>query len=81
MKCAICAIAKNENDYINEWCKYHLNLGFDEIYIFDNNKDMIKDNKSFTTQYRCYHDLKAQKVIKVYYKDFEKFFHRENHEI
>ena len=51
------------------------------IYIFDNNKDMIKDNKSFTTQYRCYHDLKAQKVIKVYYKDFEKFFHRENHEI
>ena len=38
MKCVICAIAKNENDYINEWCKYHLNLGFDEIYIYDNNE-------------------------------------------
>jgi hypothetical protein len=38
MKCCICAIAKNENDYINEWCKYHLNLGFDKIFIFDNNE-------------------------------------------
>lgn len=37
MKCAICAIAKNENDYINDWCKWHLELGFDKIYLFDNN--------------------------------------------
>ena len=37
MKCAICAIAKNENDYINDWCKWHLDLGFDKIYLFDNN--------------------------------------------
>ena len=33
----ICAIAKCENEYINDWCKYHLDLGFDDIYIFDNN--------------------------------------------
>lgn len=38
MKCAICAIAKNENDYINDWVKYHIDLGFDEIYLFDNNE-------------------------------------------
>ena len=48
------------------------------IYIFDKNEDMIKDNHEFTTQYRCYHDLTSQKVIKVNYRDFEGFFSREN---
>ena len=48
------------------------------IYIFENDGDMIKDNYQFTTQYRCYHDLIPQKVIKVNYKDFEDFFVREN---
>lgn len=38
MKTAICAIAKNENDYINDWCEWHINLGFDKIFIFDNNE-------------------------------------------
>ncbi len=47
------------------------------IYIFEKSDDMIKDNHQFTTQYRCYHDLKPQKVIKVNYKDFEEFFLRE----
>lgn len=37
MNTAICAIAKNENDYINDWCKWHLSIGIDKIYIFDNN--------------------------------------------
>jgi len=39
MKTAICSIAKMENDYVNDWCRYHLNLGFDDIYIFDNNDE------------------------------------------
>lgn len=33
----ICAIAKNEERYIKEWVDYHLWLGFDKIYIYDNN--------------------------------------------
>ena len=37
MNLSICAIAKNENLYINDWCKYHLDGGFDRIFIFDNN--------------------------------------------
>ncbi len=37
MKCVVCAIAKNENPYINEWVKYYLNLGFEQIYLYDNN--------------------------------------------
>ena len=32
----ICALAKNEEDYVNEWVKFHLNIGFDKIYIYDN---------------------------------------------
>ena len=38
MNVAICALAKYENEYINEWVKYHLNLGFDRIVLFDNNE-------------------------------------------
>lgn len=48
------------------------------IYIFEKSEDMIKDNNVLTTQYRCYHELTPQKVIKVNYRDFEEFFSREN---
>jgi glycosyltransferase involved in cell wall biosynthesis len=37
MKSAICAIARNEEDYLLEWITYHLNLGFDHIFLCDNN--------------------------------------------
>lgn len=33
----ICAIAKYENDYLVEWVEHHLSIGFDKIYIYDNN--------------------------------------------
>ena len=34
---SICLLAKNENDYINEWLDWHLNkLKFNHIYIYDN---------------------------------------------
>lgn len=32
----IVAIARLENDYINEWVGYHRKLGFDHIYLYDN---------------------------------------------
>jgi len=32
----IVAIAKLESDYIKEWVKYHLELGFEKIYLYDN---------------------------------------------
>lgn len=38
MKIILCAMAKKENKYINEWCKWHLSLGFDHIYLYDNNE-------------------------------------------
>ena len=33
---AICLLAKNENDYINEWLEWHINLGAEHFYIYDN---------------------------------------------
>lgn len=38
MRTAICAIAKNEQWYINDWIEYHLKLGIDHIYLYDNNE-------------------------------------------
>ena len=32
----IVAIAKFEQDYIEEWVLYHLALGFERIYLYDN---------------------------------------------
>ena len=37
MKFGIGVLVKNENLYLREWVKYHINLGFDKIVLFDNN--------------------------------------------
>ena len=37
MRIGICAIAKNEDFYIDEFIRYHLKLGVDQICIFQNN--------------------------------------------
>lgn len=39
MKNVICAIARNEKKYLTDFCNYHLNLGFDEIHIYDNGQN------------------------------------------
>lgn len=36
-KCALVCIAKDEDDYIQEWVDYHLKLGFSDIYVWQNN--------------------------------------------
>ena len=33
----LCAIAKDEDPFLVEWTEFHLRLGFEHIYIFDNN--------------------------------------------
>ena len=45
IRTALVCIAKNENPYISEFVRYHLDLGFDMIYIGDNND---KDGETFT---------------------------------
>ena len=36
MRVIICAMAKNEHLYINDWVNHYVKLGFDKIYIYDN---------------------------------------------
>ena len=57
MKTAIICIAKNEDKYIKEWVNYHLNLGFDNIIICDNDDEdiiskIIDDNRVIILDYR-----------------------------
>lgn len=35
MKNLICAIIKNEHNYLAEWIEHHLSIGFDDIYLFE----------------------------------------------
>lgn len=49
-KIALCCMGKCENHYIREWVEYHVGLGFDKIFIYDNNdtvgehfEDVISD--------------------------------------
>ena len=36
MRIVLCAMAKNEHKYINDFVNYYTRLGFDKIYIYDN---------------------------------------------
>ncbi len=36
MRIVICAIARMENHYIKDWVDYHLTIGFDHIFLYDN---------------------------------------------
>lgn len=53
-KVAICAIAKNEDLYLDEWVEHYLKLGASHIYIIDNNDNEteklkeLKANKNIT---------------------------------
>lgn len=42
-KVALVAIAKDEDNYIEEWIQYYLKLGVDAIYIYQNNWRMNSD--------------------------------------
>lgn len=57
MRVYLCALAKNEHLYINEWVSHYLKLGFDKIFLFDNDDNSspyIKDfiDKEFQDQVR-----------------------------
>lgn len=84
MKVVLCAIAKNENNYIREWVKYHLKLGFDQIYLYDNNDingehfedviaDYINDERVIVLDIRG--ERKAQiKAYNDFYNTYAKLY-------
>lgn len=39
LKIAVCAICRNEIDYIEEWVSFYKDAGFDSVYIYDNVSD------------------------------------------
>ena len=71
MKTALVAIGRRENEYAREWVSHHLALGFDHIYIYDNNHkgeehfedvlgDFIADGKVTIIDWRNFE--KAQRM-------------------
>lgn len=48
MKVALVCIAKNEDNYIEEWVKYHKKIGFDSIFIYENDWDCNFDDPIIT---------------------------------
>lgn len=36
----ICSIVKDENEYLEEWIRYHLKIGVTQIYLYDNGSKM-----------------------------------------
>lgn len=41
----ICTVQKDEHMYNDEWTSYHLGLGFDKIFIYDNSVDSSLEKK------------------------------------
>lgn len=46
LKVALVCIAKDEDNYIEEWINYHLKLGFDKIVIYANDWNYNNNNKN-----------------------------------
>lgn len=66
-KTAICAIIKNEHQYLDEWIRHHLNVGFDEIYLYE---DFGSRSHSEVTD--NYHNVHLTKLSDIF-EDVKKF--------
>ena len=49
MKVCVFTIIKNEQEYLEEWIKYHLDLGVDHLFIFEDNGS--ESHKDITNKY------------------------------
>ena len=47
MKLALIAIARNEDHYLKEWYEYHHKLGFDDIFVYENNWRYVEKTPSY----------------------------------
>ena len=83
LKVCLCVIGKNENLYIKEFVNYYINLGYNHIYLYDNNdineerfEDVIKDeiNSGFISiiNYRGYRGDNINPQIEAYKDCYEK---------
>lgn len=68
MKTALVCIAKDEDNYIDEWINYHLKLGFNDIFIYQNNWRYKNNNKYGNNVHFIEFDGEAMQLIA--YNDF-----------
>jgi len=58
---AVCAIFKNENSYLDEWIKFHLNQGIEHFYLYDNNdKTIPRDSYNSMVTYIPWKNVKCK---------------------
>jgi len=67
----VCCIAKNEENYLNEWVNYNLKLGFSHIYIYDNSDNNSLKRFFTDNRVKVIHMPGKQKQIMAY-NDFLK---------
>ena len=79
-RAVVCAIAKNENLYIRDWVLFYLNLGFDQVFIYDNNetdapdiREVLKGIDKVTI-----FDWRGAKYKGVQVKSYNRFYQRYN---
>ena len=78
MQVVVCAMAKNEHLYINEWVKHYLSIGFDKIYLYDNDeedKEYVGDyiDKSFLPQVEII-NIRGQKKEHLQHDIYTNFY-------
>ena len=82
-KVCLCAIIKDENKYIIHFIEHYKNLGYDHMYIYDNNdingekvEDVIKNylSEGYITliDYRGFRGPRNQPQMEAYYDYYEK---------
>ena len=78
MKVYLCALAKNEHLYINEWVKHYVNLGFDKIYIYDNDdigsKDIYKCIDRQYSKHLVFVDIRGKHYKNMQGKYYTEFY-------
>ena len=60
-KTAICAILKNEHKYLDEWIRHHLDIGFDEIYLYEDFGS--KSHSIITDKYSNVHLIQLSEIF------------------
>ena len=60
-KTAICAILKNEHQYLDEWIRHHLDIGFDEIYLYEDFGS--KSHSIITDKYSNVHLMQLSEIF------------------
>jgi len=69
---SICLITKNSHDYIQEWIEYHLKIGIDHIYIYDDGSEppLNINNSQVTYEYQ---NIPKPSMMVTYQKCIDKY--------